>query len=368
MPELPASNARICFFAERQVGIGSAAAALEPHARGLPKAVWADITYVKPDGWIERLPLPGRLAGVLRGFRQSGAALREGPFDILFFLTHNPAVLRQHAMASTPTVLWTDVTPAQLDAQAAQYAHPVDGSRPIRALKTALVRRAFQRAAFCVGWSEWARRSFVDDYGVPASKTTVIPPGIDLTRWTVPTRDRAGSLPHLLFVGGDFERKGGVPLLEVFRAHLRGRAALDIVTRDAVPDEEGVRVHRGLTAGSAPLLALYHAASAFVLPTRGDCFSIASLEALATGLPVVVSAVGGISDIVESRHTGYLIDPSSRTELRQALGALVADPALGRAMGLAGRARVEQRFDAAKTAERLFALCNSIVPAARAMA
>ena len=114
---------RFCFLAERQVGIGSAAGALEKYVRDRPGCVWHDVTYVKAGGVIEKIPLPGRVAGTLRGFLQTGAALRGGPFEALFFLTHNPAVLRQQAIGRTPTVLWTDVTPALLDAQAAQYAH-----------------------------------------------------------------------------------------------------------------------------------------------------------------------------------------------------------------------------------------------------
>jgi glycosyltransferase involved in cell wall biosynthesis len=353
---------RFCFLAERQVGIGSAAGAIEPHIRRRPGSTWTDVTYVEQGGLVEKLPIPPKVRGTLRGFLQSGDALRKGPYDALFFLTHNPAVLRQWALDRTPSLLWTDVTPALLDAQAAQYNHAVDSARTVRAAKHALVRRCFQRAKMCVGWSEWARQSFVRDYGVSVSRTAVVPPGVDLTRWTLPAPEerKAGGLPRLLFVGGDFARKGGKLLLEVFRNRLRGRCELDIVTRDPVAEEEGVRIHRGLTAGSAPLLALYRSATAFVLPTEGDCFSIASLEAMAMGLPVVVSAVGGIPEIVESGGSGYLIPPGDGAQLGDAASALLADPARTRALGARGRTLVEERYDARKTADRLVDLLASI--------
>lgn len=354
------TSPRVCFLAERQVGIGSAAAAIEPHARRWPRSHWADITYAKPGGLIERLPLPGGIGGPLRGFLQSRAALRRGPFDALFFLTHNPAVLQQGAIGRTPTVLWTDVTPALLDAQASHYGHRLDSFGPLRSTKSALVRRTFHHAALCVAWSEWARKSFVDDYGVLARKTAVVPPGVDLSRWTLPERPPSGALPRLLFVGGDFERKGGDMLLDVFRSHFRGRAELDIVTRDRLAEENGVHVHRGLAAGSAPLLALYRAASAFVLPTRADCFSIASIEAMAMGLPVIVSSVGGIPEIVQQSITGFLIDPRDGRSLREAIASLLGEPARGTAMGLRGRGVVEETFDARKIAERLFSLLISV--------
>ncbi len=351
---------RVCFLAERQVGIGSAAGAIEPHVRARPNAAWTDVTYVKPGGVIERLPFPGRVGGTLRGFLQTGDALRNGHYDALFFLTHNPAVLRQQAIGRTPTLLWTDVTPALLDQQADQYGHPVDGSIAVRAFKKALVQRTFRRAALSVGWSDWARRSFVADYGVSEEKTAVVAPGIDLARFTVPERRASDALPRLLFVGGDFARKGGDLLLDVFRSHLRGRCELDIVTRDPVPEHEGVRVHHGLTATSPELLALYQGASAFVLPTRGDCFSIASLEAMAMGLPVVVSGVGGIPEIVDEGVTGYLIEPGNGATLRAALESLLADRSRATELGVRGRARVEERFDARKTADRIFELLATI--------
>ncbi len=345
---------------ERQVGIGSAAAALEPYLKAKPEVTWADITYVKAGGLIEKIPLPGRVGGTLRGFLQSTAALRSGPYDALFFLTHNPAVLQQRALARTPTLLWTDVTPALLDAQADQYAHAVDKSRLARFAKQGLVKRTFQRAKLCVGWSEWARGSFIEHYGVPRERTAVVPPGIDLTRWRIPEDRARRGLPRLLFVGGDFERKGGKLLLKVFREHLRDKCELDVVTRDPLAEERGVKVHRGLMAGGAELLSLYSGASVFVLPTRGDCFSIASLEAMAMGLPVVVCDVGGISEIVEQSQTGYLIKPDDGGALREALESLIGDDERRLALGQRGRQRVEQHFNASSNANELLALLNQI--------
>ena len=354
---------RFCVLAERQVGIGSAAAAIERHLRARSGVAWTDVTYFESGGLLERLPVPRRLSGTLRGYLQSGSALRKGPYDALFFLTHNPAVLRQFEIGRTPTLLWTDVTPALLDAQAEQYEHAVDRFEPLRRLKHGLVRRTFRRAASCVGWSEWARRSFVDDYGVPETRTRVVAPGVDLSRWTQAAGPDRSELPRVLFVGGNFARKGGDLLLDVFRREFRGRCTLDVVTRDPLPEEDGVRVHHGLSATSPALLELYRKAAIFALPTRGDCFSIASLEAMASGLPVIVSAVGGIADIVEPGESGHLIAPSDGRALAEALRTLISDPGRARAMGTRGRRLVEERFDAKKTADRLFEILTAIARA-----
>jgi glycosyltransferase involved in cell wall biosynthesis len=345
---------------ERQVGIGSAAAAIEPHLKALPGVAWTDITYNKPHGFLERLPLPGRLGGVVRGFQQSSSALLGADFDALCFLTHNPAVFQPLALARTPTLLWTDVTPALLDSQAAQYDHPVDRSRITRQVKHALVKRTFHLARRCVGWSDWARRSFVRDYGISEVRTGVIRPGVDLTRFERSPAPRHG-LPRLLFVGGNFVRKGGDVLLDVFRQHLRGRCELDLVTRDPIAPQPGVRVYRDMRAGTPELLALYDTASVFVLPTRGDCYSIASMEAMAKGLPVIVTAVGGIPEIVEHEQSGFLLESVTGNGLLAAIEALLGDVQRASAMGRRGRQLAEQLFDARATASALTSCLTSLV-------
>ena len=222
------------------------------------------------------------------------------------------------------------------------------------------MRRTFQRAALCVGWSSWARRSFVADYGVAEPRARVVAPGVDLSRWSGPGPGSGAGPMRFLFVGGDFARKGGDLLLDVFRRDLRGRCELDVFTRDPIAAEPGVRVHRGLCPSSPELLALYRAADALVLPTRGDCFSIAALEAMAMALPVVITAVGGIPDIVEPGRSGHLIAPGDGRALRAALDALIADPERARALGRRGRELVEERFDAKKVASRLLSLLDEV--------
>jgi glycosyltransferase involved in cell wall biosynthesis len=346
---------RLGFFAEGQVGIGSMGRTLRPFVEALPdtRVTWVDVTYSKPGGWLERTPLPGR--GVARGFLQTGEGLRQGPHDGLVFLTQNPAVLRPIAIRRTPSVLWTDVTPDQLDRQAAEYGHGVDRSRVVRGLKRAAVRQAFHAARRCVGWSEWARRSFVADYGVPEARTAVVRPGVDLRVWRpIERRPPSGPL-RILFVGGDFRRKGGPLLMELLRERLRGKCELDVVTREDVPAQEGVRVHHGLSPQDPALVALYRGADAFVLPTLADCHCVAGLEAMATGLPVVLTRVGANEEIVEPGRSGFLVGPGDGRALGEALEALCGDPALARSMGERGRAIVEEKFDAAKTALALLA-------------
>jgi glycosyltransferase involved in cell wall biosynthesis len=208
-----------------------------------------------------------------------------------------------------------------------------------------------------VGWSNWVKASFVEDYSYPEKDVAVIPPGIDLSQFSAGDRDH--ELPRILFVGGDFERKGGAILLDVFRKRLRGRAELILVTRDQVKVEPGVQVHHNVQANSQTLRDLYATSDIFVLPTLADCFSLVCMEALAAALPVVSTKVGGIPDIVRDGETGCLLDAGDRDGLGDALESLVTDPARRHAMGEAGRADAAVRFDAEANARRLFEFVRS---------
>jgi glycosyltransferase involved in cell wall biosynthesis len=84
-----------------------------------------------------------------------------------------------------------------------------------------------------------------------------------------------------------------------------------------------VRVHCGVRANTAQLASLFGAADLFCLPTRADGSSIATLEAMATGLPVLVSAVGGIPELIEDERTGLLLRPGDAGDLADKMGALL---------------------------------------------
>ncbi len=86
----------------------------------------------------------------------------------------------------------------------------------------------------------------------------------------------------------------------------------------------------------------------FVLSSRSEGMPISVLEAMAAGLPVVASAVGGVREQVVQGETGYLVPPDDPQALAGALRRLLADPELRRRLGDAGRARAELCFDLAR--------------------
>jgi glycosyltransferase involved in cell wall biosynthesis len=318
-------------------------------------ARWVEVTY-EGAGRLEHLrPVPPPVRATLRGFLQVRDGLRGAGLDAILFHTQKPAVFQWDLLARTPTVLSLDVTPRQYDELGAHYDHTPDADNSIARFKHWLNRRTFAYARLIVVWSNWVKGSLVADYGIPADRVRVIPPGVDLTLWTPPERTTR-QLPRILFVGGDFERKGGTLLMDWFRQHGRGRCELDIVTRAQLAPEPGVRVHRGIVGNSREARQMFAAADIFILPSLGECFGIASVEAMAAGLPVVATLVGGSADIVDHGETGFLIPPNDTAALGSALDSLLGDPSLRKSMGQRGRQKAEQRFDGAHNARALLGL------------
>ena len=83
----------------------------------------------------------------------------------------------------------------------------------------------------------------------------------------------------------------------------------------------------------------------FVLSSRSEGFPVSILEAMAAGLPVVASDVGGVGEAVVDGETGFLVPPGDPDALAEALARLVADPLLRQLLGEAGRDRALRLFD-----------------------
>jgi glycosyltransferase involved in cell wall biosynthesis len=155
---------------------------------------------------------------------------------------------------------------------------------------------------------------------------------------------REGPL-RVLFVGGDFTRKGGDVLLDAFRRQPPGSCELDLVTATHLAPEPGVRVHAGLRPHSPELLALYASADVFVLPTRGDCLAVVLGEAMAACLPIITTPVGAHPEAVEEGRSGFIVDVDDVGALAHRLRLLAADRNLAWRMGMRSRQIGEERFD-----------------------
>ncbi len=99
----------------------------------------------------------------------------------------------------------------------------------------------------------------------------------------------------------------------------------------------------------------------FAMPSHEEGFGMAALEAMADGLPVVATSVGGLPEIVEQGQTGYLVPPRDVNELARNLRILITDPELRRQMGTHGRKRAQDHFSASRMVNEFAAVYASLI-------
>lgn len=305
---------------------------------------WMQVQSPANDIW-ENIPAYA-LRMSLRARTLVRAALQKEALDCLLYHTHVTALFSLGLMQHIPTVVSLDATPINFNTVGATYGYKATNGL-IEQLKFKRYRRMFQSAAALVTWCNWAKESLVQDYGVAPDKVTVIRHGVDLSQWRPTVKEVGRDVPlRLLFIGADFERKGGHVLLEAFRQGLADRCTLDILTKDEMVRSEGsVRVHRGITPNSPLLRQLYAEADLFVFPTLGDIYALVVIEAMASGLPIVATNVGALAEAVEDGVTGLLVPPNDPDALTKAICTLADHPERLAAMGAAARARAECLFD-----------------------
>ncbi len=240
-------------------------------------------------------------------------------------------------------------------------------------LPNPLLRLKIEESDFAVTISEFNRRRLIERAGSRcAAKIHVIHCGVPLAQY-VPRAVRPEGPPRIVSIGRLVDYKGFPTLLRAV-ASLRARGVevlCDIVGEG--PEETRVRsTVRALGLdGSVRLLGartqeevrkILTGASACVLACeRGrdgqmDGIPVVLMEAMALGVPAVATRLSGIPEIIEDGRTGLLAEPGDADSLADAVQRLLSDPSLADRLARAGRLKVEEGFDVARSAEALHAL------------
>ena len=215
--------------------------------------------------------------------------------------------------------------------------------------------------------SRQMREDILSHFRVAPERVVVIHNGIDPNQFRrTRARDvlgRRGVLePYVLFVGRITDQKGIFHLLEaapklppgvqvVLCASAPDTPEIEARLKRALPEHSNV-VWIGEMIPVDEVVQLYSHAAVFVCPSVYEPFGLINLEAMACETPVVASGVGGILEVVEDGKTGVLVEPGRPDALAVAIRALLEDPERGRALGRAGRQRVEAHFSWASVASR----------------
>jgi len=295
----------------------------------------------------------------VRALERSGSA-----FDAAFFNHILVTPFLKGFRLRVPSVDAMDVTPASLlrDGQPYYDKPRTGGGLTAAEMKRRLARSVFTTARHLLPQSEYARESLVRDYGIEPSKTTVLAPGVDLSVWPGRTAHTAGQGGDagltVLFVGGEFVRKGGDLLMRTAARAEFGGWRFHAVTRDDPPDvPPNVVIHRNVRANSDDLRRLYEQADVFVLPTRADFAPTNSIcEAMAMGLPVITTGVGGLDENVVDGETGFIVPVNDADALAERLRMVGDNDALRLRMGCNARRLAETKFNSAVNARAIIEL------------
>ncbi|MEZ4654634.1 MAG: glycosyltransferase [Candidatus Eisenbacteria bacterium] len=244
---------------------------------------------------------------------------------------------------------------------------------PLHAFVLAVERHAVRSARHIVATSEVTRREIIEQYRVEPARVTIVPIGVDLDRFAPeqePRADRvrirqrhgigAGEVVGL-FPAHEFARKGLREIVQAMAAGQGNDVRLLVVGRDdpapflALAKSLGVGERLTFAGETDEIEAYYRAADFLVFPTRYEPFGMIITEALAAGLPVVVSRCAGAAELVTDGIEGILLnDPQDVREIAAALARLAEDPALRARMGASAR-RTAERYGWEPIIERLWA-------------
>ena len=195
-------------------------------------------------------------------------------------------------------------------------------------------------------------------YEVPASRICIIPNGIDVERFQPDPIARQAirkefGIPDdaklIVFVGHEFSRKGLAPAIGALE-RLGGNTRMLVVGSDNPAPYRKLAVTAGdrlIFAGSRrDTSAIYAAADALVLPTSYETFSLVCMEAMACGVPVFATRVGGIEDYLQDGVNGYTITLEPE-DIASKLERVFSDEALSARLRLGARATaMNYRWDA----------------------
>jgi glycosyltransferase involved in cell wall biosynthesis len=249
-----------------------------------------------------------------------------------------------------PYAIYTDNTYALTQRIYPQWA-PLPAASARRWLEfEAQVCRA---AAVVFTFSEFARRSVVEDYGCTPERVIAI--GAGANQIVSSLANKRYERPVALFVGSRFELKGGPTLLKAWsllRSRIPSAELVIAGPRGRAPRELGAGVRWLGWVNRSQLAELYGQATVFVLPSMFDAWGHVFIEAMGHGLSCIGTNCCAMPEIIEEGVTGRLVPRADHQSLAEALYELLGDPDRARTMGTAAHARVLERLTWAHVGRR----------------
>ena len=245
-------------------------------------------------------------------------------------------------------------------------------------------KKLMTRSDALIAVSKYTINELTNLYGINQNKIHVIYNGVDVERFKprpnkTELRQDFGLNPDekiVLFVGRLYHRKGLETLLQSVPPVLKEFSNVKFVISGTgfKQKEESLRnmakeldIKNHVTfLGYVPdekLPLLYATSDIFVLPAIYENFPFAILEAQSTGIPVISTKVGGISEFLADFENGFLIDPGNSAQLAQRVLNLLQNPDLAKKMGDLGRKKIEETFDWRLITKQVISLYHKLLKA-----
>lgn len=220
----------------------------------------------------------------------------------------------------------------------------------------------YRKAAFCIASSSAVKKNF-EDIGV--KRIEVVPNGVDLTKY-----ENLSKEPHEKFTVITVARLEKVKGVEFLIRAMEGSNIQLIIVGDGSKRKELENLTKQLKVegqikflGEIPneKIPLYLTkADCFVLPSLKEGFGIVVLEAMAAGLPVVASKIGGILDLVEDQKTGLLVEPGNSNQIREALIKIKANPDFAKIL-IENAKKELPKYNWPSIAEKVFVIYQKVI-------
>jgi glycosyltransferase involved in cell wall biosynthesis len=272
-------------------------------------------------------------------FKKLSSLIKEHVADRKYrFIMQSQCMCDSSVVGNTPVFIYTDHT--------SLFNLKYRFTSPHKYLRTksyiALEKQAYESAASVLVMSRNIQESLIEQYGIDPAKVhqvyvgtnTPLPESVDESKYLN---------QNIIFVGKDWERKGGPVLVEAFKKIQKELPDAKLTIVGCKPD---IHVKNCIIVGDVSLKEVayhYNKASVFCLPTKREPFGIVFLEAMFNKLPIVTNNMGAAPYLVQPDRNGYLIENDADQYARVLIG-LLANPEKCRAFGEASYAIAKSKY------------------------